>query len=159
MSAPNPTDHPYIYTPQDRPAGATRTVHGVLTLIAWGLYAYLWLPLLTVLAWVLGIRTSFIELYMRNNRVDNQIFLVIGVLALVATLLLVGWAEWNRHKYGGQDRRAAPRHVDANDVAESLFAPIDVSQRLTRAKSATLQMGDDSRLIGLHRETPMRGQL
>jgi biofilm PGA synthesis protein PgaD len=159
MSAPNPTDHPYIYTPENRPPGASRTVHGVLTLIAWVLYAYLWLPLLTVIAWVLGIRTSYIEVYMRNNHVDNQIFIVIGVLALTATLLLVGWAEWNRHKFGGTDRRATPSHVDVNDVAESLFAPMDISHRLSRAKSVTLSMGEDARRVGIHRETPMPGHL
>lgn len=159
MSTEPATEHPYIYTPSNRAPGATRTLHGVLTLAAWVLYAYLWLPLLTVIAWVLGVRTSFVEIYMRNNRVDNQIFIVIGVLALVATLLLVGWAEWNRHKFGGQDRRAAPRHVDVNDVAESLFAPQDVSHRVARAKSVTLSMGEDARLMGIHRDTPLAGHL
>lgn len=159
MSTRNPTEDPYIYTPRNRAPGAARTVHSVLTLIAWGLYAYLWLPLLTVLAWMLGVRTSYIEVYMRNNHVDNQIFAVIGVLALVATGLLVGWAEWNRHKFGGHDRRETARDVDVHDVAESLFAPIDVSHRLARAKSATLAMGEDARLIGIHREMPMSGRL
>jgi biofilm PGA synthesis protein PgaD len=159
MSAQNPTEHPYIYTPRNGAAVASRTMHGVLTFLAWLVYAYLWLPLLTVIAWFLGIRTAYVEVYLRNNHVDNQIFLVIGVLALVATGLLVGWAEWNRHKFGGQDRRAAPRHVDMSDVADSLFAPQDVSNRLSRAKSATLTMGDDARLIGIQRHTPMVGQL
>jgi biofilm PGA synthesis protein PgaD len=159
MSAPNPTDHPYIYAPKSRAPGATRTMHGVLTLLAWVVYAYLWLPVITVIAWYLGVRTSFVELYVRNNRIDNGIFLVIAVLAVAATVLLVGWAEYNRHKFGGEDRRAAPRHVDVNDVAESLFAPADLSHRLARAKSVSLTMGEDARPIAIHRDTPMQGLL
>lgn len=155
MSTPNPVDNPYIYTPKTRAPTATRTMHGVLTLLAWALYAYLWLPLLTVVAWVLGVRTAYVELYVRNNHFDQTIFLVILVLAVVATALLVGWAEWNRHKFGGPDRRATPRDVEADDVAKSLYAPDGVSSQLAGAKSMRLAMGEDARLVGVHHSTPL----
>lgn len=155
MSAPSPMQDPYIYTPKTRAPAATRTLHGVLTLLAWALYAYLWLPLLTVVAWVLGVRTSFVELYVRTNHIDQEIFLVLLALAVVATALLVGWAEYNRHKFGGHDRRTAPRLVDARDVAESLNAGDDVSHGLAGAKSITLAMGEDARPLGIHRAVPL----
>ncbi|HEY4582701.1 MAG TPA: poly-beta-1,6-N-acetyl-D-glucosamine biosynthesis protein PgaD [Lysobacter sp.] len=155
MSTTSPTEHPYIYAPRNRASAATRTLHGVLTLAAWALYAYLWLPVLTVIAWVLGVRTSYIELYVRNNRFDNSIFLVILALALAATVLLVGWAEYNRRKFGGPDRRSAPDNVESDDVAQSLSAPPELSQRLVAAKSMTLSMGVDARLAGIHRDTPL----
>ncbi|HZX81291.1 MAG TPA: poly-beta-1,6-N-acetyl-D-glucosamine biosynthesis protein PgaD [Lysobacter sp.] len=155
MSTPSPAENPYIYAPRNRASAATRTLHSVLTLAAWALYAYLWLPVLTVLAWVLGVRTSYVELYVRNNRFDNSIFLVILVLALVATVLLVGWAEYNRRKFGGPDRRSTPHNVGSHDVAQSLFASPELSQRLVGAKSVTLNMGEDARLAGIHRHTPL----
>lgn len=159
MSPTNPLQNPIIYSPRNGAGGATRTMHGVLTLAAWMLYAYLWLPVITLLAWILGVRTTYIELYLQNNRFDNGIFLVILVLGVIATLLLVGWAEWNRHKFGGPDRRAPAQHVGADDVAQSLFAGADVSQRLTRAKSITLAMSEDARPRGIHRDVPMQGLL
>lgn len=152
---PNPVEHPYIYTPKSRVPGATRTIHGVLTLLAWAVYAYLWLPLLTVLAWVLGVRTTYVELYVRQNHLDQSIFLVLLLLAVVATSLLVGWAEYNRHKFGGPDRRLAPREVNNQDVAESLSTPMELSRRMTGAKSMTLAMGEDARLLGIHRHVPL----
>lgn len=159
MSPTNPVQNPFIYTPQNGAPRATRTLHGVLTLAAWVLYAYLWLPVLTLIAWVLGVRTSYMELYLRNNRIDNNIFLVILVLAVVATALLVGWAEWNRHKFAGPDRRLPAKDVGPEDIADSLFANADVSQRLARAKSITLAMSEDARPRGIHRDTPMQGLL
>jgi len=155
MSTPAPHPSPYIYAPKTRASTATRTLHGVLTLAAWALYAYLWLPVLTVVAWVLGVRTSYVELYVRNNHFDNSVFLVILVLALVATTLLVGWAEYNRRKFGGQDRRSTPRNVNGDDIAESLFAPPELSRRLAGAKSITLNMSEDARLAGIHSHTPL----
>ena len=155
MNTPATDPSPFIYAPKTRASTATRTLHGVLTLAAWALYAYLWLPVLTVLAWVMGVRTSYVELYVRNNRFDNSVFMVILVLALVATVLLVGWAEYNRHKFGGQDRRSTPRNVDGDDVARSLLAPPELSRQLAGAKSITLNMGEDARLAGIHRHTPL----
>lgn len=161
MSTPdrpdNPLEHPYIYTPKSRLPRTTRTVHGVLTLAAWAVYAYLWLPLITVVAWVLGIRTSYVELYVRNNHLDQSIFLVLLVLAVAATALLVGWAEYNRHKFGGPDRRTSPRDVEAHDIAHSFGAPIELSHHLTRAKSMRLAMAEDGRLTGIHGEPPLTG--
>ncbi|MGY3264335.1 MULTISPECIES: poly-beta-1,6-N-acetyl-D-glucosamine biosynthesis protein PgaD [unclassified Lysobacter] len=145
---------PFIYTPKRAAPQAMRTVHGVMTFVAWVLYAYLWLPLITVVAWVLGVRTSYIEVYVRNNRVDETIFLVILGLAVVATALLVGWAEYNRHRFSGPDRRANPGNVELPAVAESMGAPFDLSERVSHAKSMTLAMGDDARLSGIHRSTP-----
>ncbi|GAB6196403.1 poly-beta-1,6-N-acetyl-D-glucosamine biosynthesis protein PgaD [Lysobacter xanthus] len=156
MSPTNPVQNPFIYSPKNGAGGASRTVHGVLTLAAWMLYAYLWLPAITLLAWIMGVRNSYIELYVRNNRFDNHIFLVILVLAVVATLLLVGWAEYNRHKFGGPDRRATADDVADADVADSLFAPRELVQRLAHAKSITLTMGEDARLLGIHRDVPMQ---
>lgn len=157
MKRDNPAADPFIYTPRDRAPRATRTVHGVLTLMAWAIYAYLWLPLLTVLAWMLGIRTAFVELYVRHNRVEHSIFVALAVLAVVTTLLIVGWAEYNRQKFGGHDRRTAPDHVDADEVAEALAAPKDIHAQLLHAKSATLKLSKDARLIGIDRHTPSAG--
>ncbi|GAB1595558.1 poly-beta-1,6-N-acetyl-D-glucosamine biosynthesis protein PgaD [Lysobacter claricitrinus] len=153
MNTVQPND-PFIYTPKEPAPQAMRGVHSVLTLAAWVLYAYLWLPLITVVAWVLGVRTSYVEIYLRNNQVDETIFLVILVLAVIATALLVGWAEYNRRRFSGPDRRSNPGNVELPAVAESLGAPMDLSTRVSHAKSMTLAMGEDARLSGIHRETP-----
>ncbi|WP_187770831.1 poly-beta-1,6-N-acetyl-D-glucosamine biosynthesis protein PgaD [Cognatilysobacter lacus] len=159
MNAQNPVEHPFIYRPETRVPTATRTLHGAITLVAWMIYAYLWLPVLTAIAWYLGVRTAFVEIYVRNNRIDNGVFLAIGVMALIAIALLVGWAEYNRRKFGRHDRRGAPRQVDAYDVGDSMFAPLEVSQRLSRAKLIRLEMSHDARPLGVHHDAPMPGQL
>ncbi|AXK72244.1 poly-beta-1,6-N-acetyl-D-glucosamine biosynthesis protein PgaD [Lysobacter sp. TY2-98] len=153
MSTVHPQD-PFIYTPKEPAPQAMRTMHSLLTLAAWVLYAYLWLPLVTVVAWLLGIRTSYIELYVRNNQVDRTMFLVILLLAIAATALLVGWAEYNRRRFSGPDRRSNPGNVQLPEVAESLGAPLELSDRVAGAKSMTLAMGEDARLSGIHRSTP-----
>ncbi|WP_133498509.1 poly-beta-1,6-N-acetyl-D-glucosamine biosynthesis protein PgaD [Cognatilysobacter terrigena] len=154
MSTTQPTQDPFIYAPKEPAPQAMRTMHSVLTLAAWVLYAYLWLPLITVIAWLLGVRTSYVELYVRNNRIDEMMLLTIAIIGVIATVVLVAWAEWNRHRFSGPDRRSNPGNVQLPEVAESLGAPMELSDRLAGAKSMTLAMGEDARLSGIHRSTP-----
>lgn len=155
----SPADHPYITRPHEAAPAAVHTVQGVVTLLAWVAYAWLWLPVITVGAWMLGIRTSYIELFVRNYDFDRDTFGILFTLAVVATVMLIGWAEYNRHKFAGRDRRAPARNVEADEIAARLGTPPEVLQHLTRAKSITLAMADDARPTGVHRHTPMSGLL
>lgn len=155
----SPVQDPYITHPRDPAPGHVRTMQGVVTLLAWIAYAWLWLPVVTVLAWMAGIRTSFIELHVRTYEFDQDTFSILFSLAVVATVVLIGWAEYNRHKYGGHDRRTPAQNIEPDAIAESLRASPEVSGHLSRAKSITLAMGDDARPMGVHRHTPLSGLL
>lgn len=159
MNAASPTQDPYITHPRDPAPGGVRTIQGVVTLLAWVAYAWLWLPVVTVIAWMLGVRTSFVELQLRNYDFDQDTFGIMFTLAVVATVILIGWAEYNRHKFGGRDRRTPAQNVELEHMSEALRAPPQVSQHLSRAKSITLAMGDDARPMGVHRHVPMSGLL
>lgn len=159
MNAVSPTQHPYITHPRHPAPGSVRTLQSVVTLLAWIAYAWLWLPVVTVIAWMMGIRTSYIELRLRNYDFDQDTFGILFTLAVVATVLLIGWAEYNRHKFGGRDRRTPARNVELDDIAQSLRTSPEVSQHLSRAKTISLAMGDDARPMGVHRHVPMSGML
>lgn len=159
MSTVNPTQDPFILHPRQPASAGVRTFHGALTLAAWILYAYLWLPVVTVIAWLLGVRNTYVELAIRSYKFDENTFGILFVLAIAATVLLIGWAEYNRHKFGGHDRRTPIADVGVDDVGTSLQTHPDVCRSLASCKSITLAMGDDARPTGVHRHTPMSGLL
>lgn len=158
-TAVSPAQDPYITHPREPAPGRVRTVQGVVTLLAWIVYAWLWLPVITVIAWMLGVRTSYVELFVRNYEFDRDTFGILFTLAVVATVVLIGWAEYNRHKFSGRDRRAPAQNVAMDDIATTLGAPPELARQLAHAKSITLAMGDDARPMGAHRHTPMSGLL
>lgn len=132
----------------DRHAAAparTHRLHGAATVVAWVVYAWLWLPLITVVAWLLGVRTSYIELYMRDHRFEPTLVVTLPLLALACALLLIGWAEWNRWRFGDRERRGAHEDVAPADVARALHAPEHVATRLSDAKLAVLTMDAEGR--------------
>lgn len=159
MSSASPAKEPFIFEPKQPANGRVHTLQGVVTLIAWLAYAWLWLPVVTVVAWMLGVRTSFVELQLRNYEFDQDTFGILLTLAIVTTVLMIGWAEYNRHKYGGPDRRMPADNVRQEDIAMTLGGGADVAGHLSRAKSITLAMGEDARPMGVHSHTPMAGLL
>lgn len=159
MSTVSPTKDPFIFEPREPASGGVHTLQGVVTLIAWLAYAWLWLPVVTVVAWMLGVRTSFVELQLRHYEFDQDTFGILFTIAVATTLLMIGWAEYNRHKYGGPDRRTPAENVRQDEIAMTLGGSADVAGPLSRAKSITLAMGEDARPTGVHRHTPMAGLL
>lgn len=134
-----------MITRSDDVRPATRTLHGALTLAAWVLYAFLWLPLITLVAWLLGVRTTFIELHVRNHPFDPTLAITLPLLALACATLLIGWAEWNRWRFADRERRAAHDDVALPEVAAALHADPALGHRLAGAKSAMLVMDAEGR--------------
>ena len=69
-----------------------RAAWGFVTLGFWMVYVYLWTPLVTLLLWLLGIRTAFFELYVREHAIEPFLLFSLPLLALACALLLISWA-------------------------------------------------------------------
>jgi biofilm PGA synthesis protein PgaD len=135
---------PIIHHPE-RQGRRRRTVFTVLTATAWALYFYLWLPLITLLAWVLGVRSSYGELYLKQHAVDPFLLLALPVIALVCAIVLLAWAEYNRARFGGEERRKAVDPVDADAVALALGADAATAASLRGGRSMTLALDEHAR--------------
>lgn len=133
-----------IAKPSARPL-AVRSAWGVVTALCWALYAYLWLPMLTLLLWMLGLHTAALELYLRNDAIDPLPLLMLPMLATAAAVVLISWAEFNRKRFSQVERRNPTPNVDGRDVARAIGAPEALLGPLHSAKVATVRMDDAAR--------------
>jgi len=106
----------------DRVTRLQRNLYRAIALAAWLVYAYLWVPLLTFLAWLLGIRTAYERLYIDEHAIDPFIIAALPVIALICAIVLIGWAEYNRFRFSDADRRRRRRDVDETAVDNRLGA-------------------------------------
>lgn len=141
-------DEQLIHLPH-RQHRAQRTLYGAMTLLAWVVYAYLWLPLLTLLLWVVGVRLSALELYLRDQRLDAALLVTLPLLLLTCAALMIGWAEYNRLRFRGKERRLARECVGDNEVASALHAPEELATALLGARSALLAMDPQGRPLAV----------
>ncbi|BDU19585.1 poly-beta-1,6-N-acetyl-D-glucosamine biosynthesis protein PgaD [Dyella sp. GSA-30] len=124
--------NPPLIDRPDRLTRLRRTLWGAIATAAWLLYACLWVPLLTLFAWFLGIRTAYQRLYVDEHALDPFIVLALPVIALLCALVLIGWAEYNRFRFADADRRRRRRDVLESTVDERLGADHVLGERLRR---------------------------
>jgi biofilm PGA synthesis protein PgaD len=130
---------PLIIERPDLQTLTRRYGYASLTLIFWVAYLYLWLPVVSLLAW-------WLEAYL----VYDQMIVLCGVTALyegvryyLGTILLIfvvliGWAVVNYLRFRGLDRRRAPEPVTIEQVSEDFSVPVEILKNWQEAKSLTI---------------------
>lgn len=116
-----------------------RRLFGTITFLAWSAYLYLWLPLITLIAWLLGLRTAFTEWMVHRDQLALRGLVLAGMTSMALAGALVLWAEYNRRRFTGVERRHRAPDVTAPDVASALGAD--------RVAIAALQSG---RVLRVH---------
>lgn len=132
-------DSRLIQRPRAQPR-LRRTAWGFVTAAFWGMYVYLWMPAITMLLWLLGIRNAYFELYLREHRVEPFLLIALPSLAVCAAALLIVWAEYNRWRFAGKDRRGAPSPTSLDDISHALGATPQLGARLNASRVVVLNM-------------------
>jgi biofilm PGA synthesis protein PgaD len=132
MDEPGPRPdaaRPLIIERPDLQSRRQRVVSTGMTVVFWGLWMYLWLPLVALVGWAFGIERFYDEMI----RLDGlgRVLELLGWYALVVAVLagsLILWATYNYLRFRGVDRRKAPRPVGLDRVAA--FARVEPAQLL-----------------------------
>ncbi len=105
-------DKPDLQTPRQR------LMFGVVTIAAWMMWIYLWLPIITLLGWYFGVR-RFHDVMITQSGAAH-LAQSIGWYALVIVAIcasLVGWALFNWARFRGQGRRnKAPDRIALKEL-------------------------------------------
>jgi poly-beta-1,6-N-acetyl-D-glucosamine biosynthesis protein PgaD len=95
-----------------------RTLYGTLTLAFWVFWVYLWLPVLALLAWTLGVQQAYKYMIVLGGYHD--VIKLLGIYTLIILLLggaLILWATYNIIRFRGVERRIAPVPVTPTEIA------------------------------------------
>lgn len=135
---------PIINRPEGEGRGS-RVAWRMLTAVAWLAYLYLWLPLITLVAWMAGAHTAYERLYVQEQGMHSFLLLVLPVIALVCGAALLGWAEYNRARFGNGERRSAMPSVGQDAVALALGADDATVYTLRSQRIVTVAMDTQAR--------------
>ncbi|HEY7671440.1 MAG TPA: poly-beta-1,6-N-acetyl-D-glucosamine biosynthesis protein PgaD [Gammaproteobacteria bacterium] len=96
----------------------------VVTAAMWALYLYLWVPLISLFAWVLGFELAY-DIMIRSGGAQDlgSILLFYGVIIGVIFCVVTAWSLINRVRYRRQNRRHLGRSVA--DEAIAAFFGVD----------------------------------
>ncbi|MFT4197189.1 MAG: poly-beta-1,6-N-acetyl-D-glucosamine biosynthesis protein PgaD [Pseudoxanthomonas sp.] len=141
-------EHLIIHKPRSQPR-VWRLTWRLVTVAFWALYFYLLQPLATLLLWLLGLRSAVVELYEPHNGPDFFLLYALPAITVLCWLLVIVWAEYNRLRFRGLDRRRPSQNVSLPQVAAALQAPEELAERLATTRVAVLHMDENARPIGL----------
>ena len=86
--------------------------------LAWGVWVYLWLPLITFALWYVGIDLAGREFGGAEwQRALGTLAMYLVVIVSLAVILL-SWSRYNLIRFRGVDRRKTPRSVSWDQVEE-----------------------------------------
>lgn len=95
-----------------------RATTGGLTFIFWVFWIYLWLPLISLVAWGVGIHLFHDNLLMNDGYkrlFDHWGWYVFSLLLIM--VVLIGWARYNLLRFRDKERRKRPLPVDLSTHA------------------------------------------
>ncbi|MFC4763925.1 poly-beta-1,6-N-acetyl-D-glucosamine biosynthesis protein PgaD [Dyella koreensis] len=131
----------------ERQHPAQRMLFTTATLLAWALWASLWLPLVTLVAWLLGLRVSYVELVVREHSHGVQDLLTMLVIALACALTAAAWAGYNRLRYGHLRRRHRSLPADRTAIAGALGVQHATAAWMYTAPRMVLEFLEDGLIV------------
>jgi biofilm PGA synthesis protein PgaD len=90
-----------------------------VTFFFWMLYIYLWIPLITLLVWFVGVKLfhiNMIELNGYGSLVDK--LGLYSAIIIMISIILISWAEVNRMRFKNKFRRLDNNELTVGEVAK-----------------------------------------
>ncbi len=124
-----------------------RLLFALITLAAWMVWSWLWLPLVTFVAWGLGVRTSFIELAMRKHGQGAHDLLVVALIGAACAAMAAAWSKYNEVRYGQLTRRRARPLVDRRAMARALKVQPQTAVKMREAQRIVLDFPENGEVM------------
>ena len=118
-----------------------------LTVLFWGVWIYLVMPLLSLLLWLAGIYL-FVDrmITLGGYHAFADQLLNYGLAVLIMWLLLTLWVVWNVARYGRRERRnVRPQHVSDKQMAATMGLTAATVSRLRSHKTVALHFESENR--------------
>jgi biofilm PGA synthesis protein PgaD len=138
---------PLIERP-DLQSARQRTLYGALTLAFWGFWIYLWLPVLALLAWALGVQQAYKYMVVLGGYLE--VIRVVGLYSLVVFLLgggLVLWANYNIFRFSGAEQRISALVVSPEEIGRHFGQDPESVARWQTEKLLTITHDQAGRLV------------
>lgn len=118
---------------------------GVLTILFWGLWFYLWLPVISLIAWWMGFNLFYkhmVELGGFSGFIKFLDVFLSGILFLCGALY--AWSLYNRKRYGSYHRRHKILTTDMNQMADSINVSKEKLHETQMAKRVSFSFAADN---------------
>jgi biofilm PGA synthesis protein PgaD len=135
MNKPLIISRPELQSPQQK------YFFSLLTLAFWLIWFYLWLPLVSLVAWMMGFE-FFYEHMIRLNGVFGLLDVIgwYGLVVAISALGLLLWSAYNLSRFQGRDKRKHSAVVTVAQLAESFCIEETAARLCQEEKRVTIDI-------------------
>jgi biofilm PGA synthesis protein PgaD len=127
---------------------------GSVTFVFWVIYIYLWLPLITLVAWWFGAKMFNLQMIQLDGYKGllNNLGLYF-VIIVVISLILIGWAELERMRFKDNLRRLMNNDITVGEVAQKYNMHEHELAHFRQKKSMLIHFSDDGLISNINEYT------
>ncbi len=152
MKRPEPKHPDIIYRPDLVPK-RRRALFSGITLIAWVIWAYLFLPLVNLLAWYLGYELFSHHVLDLERSVLIGTLQAYGLVIACAGLVIIGWSRYHVIRFRGRERRTPIEDVSAAMLSERFQVDLDTIARLQGGKNLIMHLDSEGMVLSVQENT------
>jgi poly-beta-1,6-N-acetyl-D-glucosamine biosynthesis protein PgaD len=133
-------DVPEVLTTEERARDT------LMTAGMWVAYLYLWVPLISLCAWLLGFEFAY-DVMVRAGGVRDLVHVLrtFGIAIVLILLIVTVWSISNRARYRERNRRHAGRDVPDASLAEYFGVDVAALDTLRASRRVEIDLTADGR--------------
>ncbi|WP_181880913.1 poly-beta-1,6-N-acetyl-D-glucosamine biosynthesis protein PgaD [Crenobacter cavernae] len=133
---------------EDRLGIANRIVPRSLTIILWLFWAYLCLPLFSLLAWYAGFRLFYEEMFIHDglNRL-LQLLLYYCIVVGVTSGALIIWARFNFARFRNKEKRNRTPDATHSDFARDFHVSATDLEAAQQQQTVVVHHSDNGHIV------------
>ncbi len=118
--------------------------YATLTFVFWTIYIYLWLPLLSLLAWGMGFKFFYEHMITLGGYVGlmHSAAVYTFVIFIISSIFIL-WAQINLYRFEGIDRRSTINPILVKDQADYYSLTEQQAHNWQEAKNLVIHHNDD----------------
>lgn len=147
------TKRPLIIESPDLQTLRQRYAFAALTLVFWVFWFYLWIPLISLLAWLFGIELFYEHIIlMEGLRGLKETGVWYALVIVIIGVIFMGWSYINLLRFRGKDKRHKPPDVHRAEIARFYGLSESDVDRVRRARRVVVHHNEEGRIAVIDSE-------
>lgn len=118
----------------------------VITAAMWVFYLYLWVPAISLFAWVLGFELAYDIMVREGGAGDlGEVLRVYGAIVGIIFFVVTAWSLFNRVRFRGMTRRGQPPPPPDESLADYFGVTMDGLRTMRSSKTVRVDFDPEGR--------------
>ena len=110
--------NPLIINRPELQSPRQRLIYPIITFVFWVLWVYIWLPLVSLIAWGFGVQLFYDEMILQNGlEAIIELASTYGLVIFILGISLISWALYNWGRFNKKERRSGAKRLTIEDQA------------------------------------------